>query len=409
MLKVGMIGAGFVAHFHSRALESVRGAELSAVYALKGAEELAQFAQNLGIGRPKICKTVAELVQNCDVVANFAPNYVRIELMAAVAEAVKAGARLKGLICEKPLARNMAEANEVIKLARGLGCPNAYFENQIHMPTLTEARRQLAGVEKSMGAMHLARSAEEHGGPHEPWFWDPTRQGGGVCCDMGCHSLAAGMFMVTPAGKAPDYLTPMSINANMALLKWGKEPWISQLRKRGVDYSKTPAEDYSHVTIALKDPRTGVISRVEAANSWMYDAPGLRLLMEAFGPGYSATANSLQSPAGIFISDSAAAAVADSELALEKSQASRGALVIVPHEADLYGYCAEWRDALGAFEVGKDAMLNLEYGRLITKLTMAAYMSHEKRKAIDLTDPAVNKELETYIPLIQQGKGGQVL
>jgi len=125
--------------------------------------------------------------------------------------------------------------------------------------------------------------------------------------------------------------------------------------------------------------------------------------------GYSATANSLQSPTGIFISDSAAAAVADSELALEKSQASRGALVLVPHEADLYGYCAEWRDALRAFEAGKDAMLNLEYGRLITKLTMAAYMSHEKRKTIDLTDAGVNRELETYIPLIQQGKGGQVL
>ena len=27
----------------------------------------------------------------------------------------------------------------------------------------------------------------------------------------------------------------------------------------------------------------------------------------------------------------------------------------------------------------------------------------------DLTDPAVQKELETYIPLIQQGKGAEVL
>jgi hypothetical protein len=36
-------------------------------------------------------------------------------------------------------------------------------------------------------------------------------------------------------------------------------------------------------------------------------------------------------------------------------------------------------------------------------------MSAEKKKVIDLTDPAIQQELETYIPLIQQGKGGEVL
>ena len=137
--------------------------------------------------------------------------------------------------------------------------------------------------------------------------------------------------------------------------------------------------------------------------------PGLRLLMETFGPGYSYTVNSLQSPAGLFISDAAAAAVADSELALEKSQATRGALVLQPNEADLYGYMAEWHDALSAFEVGKDALLNFEYGRLIARLIMAAYMAHEKKQTIDLTDPSVEDALDGYVPLIQKGKGAAVL
>ncbi|MHC4328957.1 MAG: hypothetical protein ACYSWW_12660, partial [Planctomycetota bacterium] len=196
---------------------------------------------------------------------------------------------------------------------------------------------------------------------------------------------------------------------NMSLLKWGKEPWISRLKERGVDYAAVPAEDYSNVTLEFRDPETGVRSIAQATNSWMYDAPGLRLLMEVFGPGYSYTVNSLESPAGLFISDAAATAVADSELALEKAQATRGALVLQPNEPDLYGYIAEWRDALSAFEQGKSAMLDLEYGRLITMLVMAAYMSHEKKKTIDLTDPAVLEELENYVPLIQQGKGAEVL
>ena len=409
MLKIGMIGAGFVAKFHERALRSVRNVEFAGVYALKGAAALAQAARQDRLGDTRAYGSIAELVRAVDVVCVFAPNFARVDMMREIAAAVEGGTKLKGIIIEKPLARNFGEASNLVRIAKAMNVPTAYFENQIHMPAVVQARTQLAQVEKAMGPAHLARSAEEHGGPHEPWFWDPTTQGGGVCCDMGCHSIACGMYMVTPSGKPVNYLKPLRVNATMALLKWGKEPWISQLKKRGVDYSFAPAEDYSSVSIEFEDPQTKQHSIVQATNSWMYDAPGLRLLMEAFGPGYSYTVNSLESPAGMFISDAAAVAVQDSELALEKSQASRGALILQPDEIALYGYVAEWLDALQAFEQGHDALLNFEYGRFITMLIMAAYMSHEKRKVIDMTDPRTLAELETYVPLIQQGKGKQVL
>ncbi|HUU20611.1 MAG TPA: Gfo/Idh/MocA family oxidoreductase [Sedimentisphaerales bacterium] len=409
MLKIGMIGAGFVAGFHERALCSVRGVELTGVCAPEGAEALAKCAQADGLGNTQVFKNIAELCAAVDIVCIFAPNFARLEIMRNIAKVIENGTKIKGIICEKPLARNLQEADIMVKMAKALGVPTAYFENQIHMPSVVEARRQLAAVEQSMGSVHLARSAEEHGGPHEPWFWDPTRQGGGVCCDMGCHSIAVGMYMLTPSGKPPGYLAPVSATANMSLLKWGKEPWISRLKERGVDYTATPAEDYSNVTIEFRDPETGISGVAQATNSWMYDAPGLRLLMEAFGPGYSYTVNSLQSPTGMFISDAAATAVADSELALEKAQASRGVLLLHHNEPDLYGYIAEWRDATSAFEQGKNALLNFEYGRLITMLVMAAYMAHEKKMTIDLTDSTVLAELESYVPLIQQGKGAEVL
>ena len=409
MLKIGMIGAGFVAEFHRKSLESVRGVELAGIYALKGAEELAQRARDAGLGDTRVFGSVEELCKSVDVACIFVPNFVRLAILREIVNAVKGGAELKGIICEKPLARNLAEADEMVALVKSVGIPTAYFENQIHMPAVASAQLQLQAVEKAMGAVHLTRSAEEHGGPHEPWFWDPTKQGGGVWCDMGCHSIAVGMYMLTPTGKSPDHLKPLSINATMALLKWAKEPWISQLRGRGVDYAVTPAEDYALVTAEFVDPESGVHSVAQATDSWMYDAPGLRLLMEAFGPGYSYTVNSLESPAGLFISDAAAEAIIDSELALEKAQATRGALVLQPNEPDLYGYVGEWRDAIPAFEQGKDALLNFEYGRMITMLIMAGYMSHEKGKVIDLTDSAVMEELKTYVPLIQQGKGAKVL
>jgi len=408
-LKVGFIGAGFVANFHATALKMVRGIELAGVYSLDRAEELAATAKENGLGDCKVYPSIAELCKNCEVVAVLAPNFVRIEIVEQIVEAVKAGAELKGVICEKPLARTVAEAKRLVALAKEVNLRTAYFENQIHMKAIRRALAQLEPQEMTMGPIALARCAEEHGGPHEPWFWDPTRQGGGVCCDMGCHSIAVGMYMLTPSGQAPDYLTPVSATANMALLKWGKKPWIDRLKDKAVDYTSTPAEDYSNVTFEFKDPDSGICSVAQATNSWMYDAPGLRLLMEAFGPGYSYTVNSLESPAGLFISDAAAAAVADSELALEKAQATRGALVLQPNEPDLYGYIAEWRDALSAFEKGTSALLDFQYGRKITMLVMAAYMAHEKKRTIDLTDSAVLQALETYVPLIQQGKGADVL
>jgi len=409
MLRIGMIGAGFSAKFHVRALQSVRNTQITGVFALQGADALARSAKQLGLGDARVYQSIVDLCLAVDVVGIFAPNFARLDVMREIAKAAENGAKLKGIICEKPLARNVTEADVMTRTANAIGAPTAYFENQLHMPCVTEARRQLAAVEKTMGPAHLTRSAEEHGGPHEPWFWDPTKQGGGVCCDMGCHSIAVGMSMLTPAGKPQDYLTPVSVTAEMALLKWGKQPWIGQLKQRGVNYAATPAEDYSLVTIEFKDPETGLCSIAQATNSWMYDAPGLRLLMEAMGPGYSYTINSLQSPTNLFIADAAAQAVADSELALEKAQASRGALILQPNEPDLYGYVCEWRDALDSFEQGKNAFVDFQYGKLITTLIMAAYMAHEKRQTIDLTSPQVLQELETYVPLIQQGKGSQML
>ena len=69
----------------------------------------------------------------------------------------------------------------------------------------------------------------------------------------------------------------------------------------------------------------------------------------------------------------------------------------------------EWRNAIGAFERGENALLDLRYGRLITLLTMAGYLSHETRRVVDLQCDQTVKELEKYIPLIQQGKGAEVL
>lgn len=403
-MRIAFIGAGFVAKFHARALEAVRGSEVTAIYALNGAAELAASMNATGIGEPAVCDSVADACKLADVVGVFVPNFAREQVFEEIA---KSGGGLVGVVAEKPFGRNVGEAKRILGLTNACSWKKAYFENQIHMPSVIAARHQLRGHVAKMGQVSLVRTAEEHGGPHEPWFWDPTRQGGGVWCDMGCHSVAVGEDLA--AGGLGRQLTPLSVSANMGLLKWGNDPWLSKLMDRGVDYTRTPAEDFAQVCYTFCNS-AGRKVVVLATDSWMYEAPGLRLQMEAMGPGYALVVNTLQSPASIFISDTAAESMADAELAIEKAQASRGQLVVQPDEPALYGYVDEWRDALGAFASNQHGLLDFNYGVRVVKLVMAAYFAHEQGTTIDnLGEWLDSRELEHYVPLIQQGLGEQVL
>ncbi|NWG14476.1 MAG: Gfo/Idh/MocA family oxidoreductase [Acidobacteria bacterium] len=409
-LKLGMVGAGFVARFHAISLRQVRGFELAGVTALKGAEELAGSARAWGLGETRVYPSIAEMAGEVDVVALFAPNYVRVAMMEELVAAVKAGANLKGVICEKPLGRTVAEARRLVELARSANLRTAYFENQIFMKPVRAALAQLEPVQKTMGPMSLSRSSEEHGGPHEGWFWDPTKQGGGVLNDMGCHSIAVGWYALTPLGKDITFLQPQSVSAEIGLLKWGQPFWRDKLLKdRGVDYSKTPAEDFATGMITYRNPETGRKVKAQFTNSWMFEKQGLRLFMDGMGPGYAFEVNTLVSPLNIFIGDAAAEAIRDAELALEKSTATRGLLAVQHNEGDLYGYTDENEDAIRAFSEGRDGFLPWSYGLEITRLVMASYMAAESRRTVDLTDPATQKALETYVPLIAQGRGAEVL
>ncbi|MFW6101942.1 MAG: Gfo/Idh/MocA family protein [Bacteroidota bacterium] len=410
MLKLGFIGAGFISKFQIRSMTQLNNAELVGVHSTDGAKELQKYAQDHGVGECTVYQSVKELCNNCDAVALYVPNNVRIELMEQIVDAVKAGAELKGVICEKPLARTVTEAQRMVDLAREANLVTSYHENQLHMPSIKNALAQLEPEQQAMGPIALARSSEEHSGPHEPWFWDPTRQGGGVLLDMGCHSIATSWYVLTPVNKPVDFLEPVSVSCDISLLKWGQPVYRKQLLdKMGVDYEKAPAEDFCTGIITFRNPETGQLVKGQFSNSWMYDKQGLRLLMEGLAPGYTFEVNSLRAPLEVFVGDEAAEAVADAESALEKATATRGLMAVPSNEADEYGYVQETRDTASALLNNQKPLLDWEYGLKVTELIQASYMAAEKKKTIDLTDPDVRKELKNFQPLVAQGKGGEIL
>ncbi len=74
--------------------------------------------------------------------------------------------------------------------------------------------------------------------------------------------------------------------ADLSLLKWGLPRWRKELLdKHGVDYGKTPAEDFATGMVTYRNPETGQLVKGQFTVSWMYDKQGLRLALDGLGPG----------------------------------------------------------------------------------------------------------------------------
>ena len=150
-LKLGVVGAGFVAHFHARAIMQVRNININGITAIKGAEALSNFVQKHNLGKGTVYPNVAEMAKHVDAIAVYVPNFARVEIVEQIVAAVEQGAELKGVICEKPLGRNVKEARRLVDLANNAGLRTAYFENQIFMKPVQAQLAQLAPQQKTMG------------------------------------------------------------------------------------------------------------------------------------------------------------------------------------------------------------------------------------------------------------------
>jgi predicted dehydrogenase len=89
-MKLGFIGAGFVARFQAFAIEQARGIEIAGMVRRRGSEPLAAFCRGRGLGEANIYDSIAEMARQVDALAIFVPNDCRIEVMEEIAAAVKA-------------------------------------------------------------------------------------------------------------------------------------------------------------------------------------------------------------------------------------------------------------------------------------------------------------------------------
>ncbi len=405
-LGIGFIGGGFITRFHIRSWVGVRNADILGIFDpdLKRAGEAAALARQLRVGEARPYKSITEMVADpaIDAIWICSPNYTRTEVMEEIAEAVLKGkGELIGVSCEKPLGRNVREARRMLQLTRKAGLLDGYLENQVFAPAVVRGKEIIwARGAKLCGRPYLARAAEEHSGPHMPWFWEGELQGGGVLNDMMCHSVEEARFMLTPPGADREELTPVKVTAYAHCLKWQLPEYVNHLKQISggrLDYASRPAEDFARSVVEYKD-RQGNILVVETTTSWCYVGAGLRLTMELLGPEYSMQVNTLDSGLKVFFSRRVKGKAGED--LVEKQNAEVGLMPVVSSEEHEYGYTAENRHMVESFLAGKRPLENFSDGVNVTELLMTAYMSIEKDKTLPFPPPG----LDNFIPAVARGQ-----
>ena len=404
-LGMGFVGSGFNARFHIQSFTSVRDADVRGVWSPneKNAASTAALAREHDVGEARPYKSIRDMVADPAINALWlcGPNQARIANIEEIVDAIKSGAgTLRGLACEKPLARNVAEAKKVAELVRGVGLNTGYLENQLFAPDITRGRELVWARGAALtGRPYLARAAEEHSGPHMPWFWQGTLQGGGVLNDMMCHSVEVVRHLLTKPGAPRSSIKPVRISAHIASLKWSRPEYakrLSQSMGKEIDYTKRPSEDFARATIEYEG-ESGETLIGEVTTSWSFIGAGLRLSAELLGPEYSLSWNTLDGSLKMFFSREVQGKAGED--LVEKQNAEMGLMPVVADEASVYGYAAENRHMARAFLRGEKPMLTFEDGVEVVQILMAAYMSAQKGQTLEFPPAG----LDAFIPDVAKG------
>src|SRR6266446_4897325 len=404
-LGIGMVGSGFNAKFHLLGFVGVRDADVLGVWSpnQNNAAETAGIARKLGVGEAKPYPSITAMVEDpaIDALWLCGPNFARVENVEEMVSTIERGkGSLLGVACEKPLARNVSEAKKVLELVNKVALPHGYLENQVFAPPVEVGRTLLwARGAKLTGRPYLARAAEEHSGPHAPWFWQGARQGGGVLNDMMCHSSLLVQHLLTDPTKPRNSVRPSRITAHIASLKWSRPEYSKKLSAtmgKDVNYAQSPSEDFASVVIEFTtDDGHRVLG--EATTSWSFVGAGLRLSAELLGPEYSLSWNSLDSGLKLFFSREVQGKAGED--LVEKQNAEVGQMPVVANEAVAYGYEAEDRHFVQCFLKKQRPSLTFDDGLNVVKVLMTAYMSAEQGRTLEFPPAGI----DSFLPAVARG------
>lgn len=338
MRKITMLGSGFIGRFYASTLHAKRGRDQVHVFYSRTAERAREAAEMFGA--PKWTDNMREAIEDpeTDVVVIGLPNYQHKEAVIMAAEAGKA------VLCTKPLARNAAEAKEMLDAVEKAGVFAGYLEDLVYTPQTLKALEFVR--DGALGKVLWVRSRETHPGPHSDWFLNKELAGGGAIIDMGCHCIEIARNFI---GKN---IRPVEV------MCW------ADTQVHPID-----AEDHA---IGLVRYANGAIGQFET--SWTFRG-GMDLRDEVSGTEGTIWLNHwLRTGFEVFT------AVGRQGYVAEKAESETGWLFPVGDEAAGLGYTDMFVDQLNALDEGREPMETFYDGYVVNAIMDACYRSAESKR-----------------------------
>jgi predicted dehydrogenase len=189
-VKVGMIGAGWVAHSHLSAIVSTEGIEVAAI-ASRTRAHAAKTAQEFGI--PIVCENYHDLLkmEEVEAVIVCTPNQNH---RAPSIDALQAG---KHVLVEKPMAATLEDANAMTQAARAVDKILMVGLKTRYSPTIQAARRIYEAGELGEVYYTEAVMARRCGIPgFSDSFIRKDSAGLGAVADIGIYALDTALYVI---------------------------------------------------------------------------------------------------------------------------------------------------------------------------------------------------------------------
>jgi predicted dehydrogenase len=188
MVRVALFGSGWIMPFHAQGVLDHGAGELVAVANWRE-ESARRLAERFSI--PRVTTSWEELVHDPEIEAVVIGTPNAFHAPQAVS-CLRAG---KHVLVEKPMARTVAEADEMVQAARGSGSSLMVAHCWRFRDEVRSLRERIAAGE--LGEIVKTRGYGLHArwGP-SGWFTDPELAGGGALLDMGVHAIDTTRFLL---------------------------------------------------------------------------------------------------------------------------------------------------------------------------------------------------------------------
>ncbi|PYT30298.1 MAG: dehydrogenase [Acidobacteria bacterium] len=133
-IKTAVLGTGFMGRVHTEGIRRVGNVEVAAI-AASSQEKARKFADELGVERSTGDYRTLLKDPEINAVHVCTPNALHFPMAKAALEAGK------HVLCEKPLATSVEEAQQMVDLARAKNLANCTFHNLRYYPMVQHIRR----------------------------------------------------------------------------------------------------------------------------------------------------------------------------------------------------------------------------------------------------------------------------